>query len=131
MLLSIELKCNDSITNLEIGIFSKIPWHVIGIFPDDIVFIESKRCAGVDKATNGKVSDIGPGKKSRRRGPIKCKKVTHCSNGEIRHDVHPVSVDCIDGILPFRNIAHMRVQNAEVKWGVHYRGLAALIIKLV
>ena len=65
MLLSIE-KCNDSTTNLEIGIFGKIPWHVIGIFPDDIIFIDSKRRAGIDKATNGKVLDIDPGRKSRR-----------------------------------------------------------------
>ena len=72
-----ELKCNDSITNLEIGIFSKIPWHVIGIFPDDIVFIESKRRAGIDKATmekyqilvrEEKVEDEDPS--NARRSPI-------------------------------------------------------------
>lgn len=66
MLLSIEFKCNDSTTNLEISIFSKIPWHVIFVFPLDIVFIESKRRADIDIATNVKVSDIDPGERSKR-----------------------------------------------------------------
>jgi hypothetical protein len=61
-------------------------------------------------------------------GPIKCNKVTQCSNGEIRHEIHPASVDCIDGTLPLGNIAHVRVQNAEINWGVHYCGLGAFIL---
>ena len=68
---------------------------------------------------NGKVSDIEPEGKLERQGPIKCKKITHRPNSEIRHKVHPTSMYFIDGILPLSNIAHVRVQNAEIEWGVH------------
>ena len=57
--------------------------------------------------------------KIKRQGPIKCEKITHRSDGEIGHEVHPASMDFINGILPLGNIAHVRVQNAEIKWGVH------------
>lgn len=65
--------------------------------------------------------------KVKGREPNKSKKVTHCSNGEIRHQIHSVSVDLIDGILVVGDSAVVRVEKTEIKWGVTYRGLAALI----
>jgi hypothetical protein len=125
--LSTKFECSDSTTDLEIGIFSEIPWHVIGIFPRGVIFIETKWRADVGIATNEKYQILIQEGKVKGREPNKSKKVTHCSNSEIRHQVHSVSVDLIDGILVVDNSAVVRVENTEIKWGITYCGLAALI----
>ena len=115
----------DRTTHREITIFSEIPGDVTWIFPGSTIFVETKRRAGIEKATNEEKKRYQTliQEEEQRRGPIKCKEITHCSNGEISHEVHPVSVDCIYCILPFSNRTIMRIQNAEIKWRVTCDGL--------
>ena len=117
------MKCSNCTPNLEISIFSKIPWHVIGIFPGGIVFIETKRRADVGIARNAKYQTLIRKEKVEGREPNKGKKVTHCSNSKIHHQVHSAGVDLIDGILPVGDSAKVRIDNTEIQWRVTYSAL--------
>jgi hypothetical protein len=59
------LERRDRTTNREITIFSEIPGDVTWIFPASTIFVETKRRAGIEKATNEKkkVSEANPGRK--------------------------------------------------------------------
>lgn len=58
------------------------------------------------------VTDLGS---EVRHAPFETNQVTHCSDREIRHEVHSMCVNCINGFTPVINSSPVRVENAEIQ----------------
>jgi hypothetical protein len=61
------LERRDRTTNREITIFSEIPGDVLWIFPGSTIFVETKRRAVIEKATNEKKVIRSYSRKKRNR----------------------------------------------------------------
>ena len=50
--------------------------------------------------------------------PVEAEQIGHSADGEIRHEVHPASVNGIDRGFPISERAPVRIGDGEVKRGI-------------